>query len=44
MAEVWCVSVLRLIAQLFEFTGVAPGVHFFRNVMQPSRTIRLVID
>jgi hypothetical protein len=44
MADVWCVSVLRLIVQFVEFTGVAPGMHFFRNVMQPFRTIILMID
>ena len=44
MADVWCVSVLRLIVQLFEFTGVAPGMRFFCNVMPPPRTIILVID
>ena len=44
MADVWCVSVLRLIVQLCEFTGVAPSMHFFRNVIHPPRTIILVID
>jgi hypothetical protein len=44
MADVWCVSVLRLVVQLFEFRGVAPDMHFSRNVMQSPGTIILVID